>query len=550
MKNSYADQIEIVDTKTKNHENSFTHHAKQLTRKFTNEMAASIIAKSNFPLEESLPRFSPTPFNNFGHSNLFDYKRFLHIIWDSAEFIKSKISFWDRWLPLIITGLSFVFTLLITTFLNLGEDLTIFITSMSFLILLISILLITYFSMTYFIENRLSKKIAEIRIQLMQELLADKWQPSKKFIHEKLKKNLSLIGEGKINDEEIPVIVFFDEEHPFPGFGNLFFNNQFVCKPKNTKVTNDIDQSSLFIAVSKRLNHDLEQSRISNFISGKIISVPADSLNMNSSWLDQNKVPILTKDISKSNSLVDDVTSRLFFTIQVILPKHSTAISFFIRTYKAANSVACHIYVTTIGPPSIDKYFFGEKLSTYKAEKNKVVSYNSGSYHQKNKLYQELKVQEKLSSSNQIFKKILGVKNIIKTDPLSLKFENTYDFNREKYNIVQKKVEWPGGYYYPLNYREQNSLDIPNDYFGRSEVASSIKTLYDQISRSVLKTIENQGYDVSNYKDKDGNYSINAEKIDKLIVGENIKIEHSSDNKSQNQKKERKDIRSSKSAKK
>ncbi|MBP8047973.1 MAG: hypothetical protein KAY64_04450, partial [Anaerolineales bacterium] len=57
----------------------------------------------------------------------------------------------------------------------------------------------------------------------------------------------------------------------------------------------------------------------------------------------------------------------------------------------------------------------------------------------------------------------------------------------------------------------------------------SIKTLYQQISRTILDTFDSMGFDITDYRDREGKYSINAEKIDRLIIGEEIKILQTAD---------------------
>ena len=62
------------------------------------------------------------------------------------------------------------------------------------------------------------------------------------------------------------------------------------------------------------------------------------------------------------------------------------------------------------------------------------------------------------------------------------------------------------------------------DFFGKPEIIGGIKTAYDQISQLTLEAIEKQGYDISRYRNEEGKYTINAESIDKLIVGETINV--------------------------
>jgi hypothetical protein len=83
---------------------------------------------------------------------------------------------------------------------------------------------------------------------------------------------------------------------------------------------------------------------------------------------------------------------------------------------------------------------------------------------------------------------------------------------------------WPGRLTPLGNWREDYSLTFTNDFFGSTEALASIKTLYQQISSTILDTFDSMGFDITDYRDREGKYSINAEKIDRLIIGEEIKI--------------------------
>ena len=60
---------------------------------------------------------------------------------------------------------------------------------------------------------------------------------------------------------------------------------------------------------------------------------------------------------------------------------------------------------------------------------------------------------------------------------------------------------------------------------------ASVRNLYDQVSRAVLDTLDTLGFDITDYRDSEGKYSINADKIDQLVVGEKIHIEKAQDGK-------------------
>ena len=139
-------------------------------------------------------------------------------------------------------------------------------------------------------------------------------------------------------------------------------------------------------------------------------------------------------------------------------------------------------------------------------------------------LFKELRKQKELSKDDSVFSENPYLRYIKKLDLLSLKSLRDEDYRKEYNEMKKEGVTWAGQYYYPLNWRERNSLTFTADFFGRPEAIGAVKTVYDQISRSILDSFEEFGFDVADYKDKDGNYSINADKIEHLIIGERIKI--------------------------
>ncbi len=48
--------------------------------------------------------------------------------------------------------------------------------------------------------------------------------------------------------------------------------------------------------------------------------------------------------------------------------------------------------------------------------------------------------------------------------------------------------------------------------------------MYVQLSKVILNGLESLGYDISEYKTEEGRYTINAEKIDQIVMGERVNM--------------------------
>lgn len=501
-------------------EDSFESNREMMERKATNYFAANTLSKFNFPNKDSMPRFFPTPFNNFGHYFLFDYERYLRILWDTVELFKSHISFTSRYLPWMVLGGS----LILTIFFPGG----------------IFFSIIAFFITKVIIRNNLRKKFADIRADLIRKLLDDSWYPSmSNNIPQRLHHNFAHIGAGDIENSNKPVAIIFNDQHPFPGFGKLQFDYTILCRPEDKEKIPSIPEKELFEQVVNDIKEDLKKLELKNFNTGHLISIHSDSLSMESKWLDHEKIPRLyfhSNDPYEYDKIDPDASARIFFAVQILFPKYMTAATFFVRVYKAENSAACQISVATLGPPLWKKDFFQKRLAKHRAEKKGISLQKTlmliakafipipGKSITNMQLFKELRKQRELGDDRAFFSQNPKLRNIIKLDLLSSKTYLDSDYIKERQEIIDESIAWPGQFYYPLNWRERNSLTFPADFFGRPEAIDSVRTLNDQISRSVLDSFEKAEYDVSDYKDKDGNYSIHADKIEQLVVGKKIEI--------------------------
>ncbi|HTE22939.1 hypothetical protein [Flavitalea sp.] len=485
----------------------------------TNNVAASFIADQDFPKSHTLPKFTPLPFNNFGHFYLFDHQKFLKIIYQTIKELKhcnNKNGQDIKWVWGIGTVL--LFSVIIVTVVGM-ENLI----PMHFAIPAI-IGALAYFISVNIYNQKINKQIAAKKAEVLEKLLCNTFEEKQDFpFPDQLKSLLALSGQGQATKETFPVLVAFKEDHPFPGFGRLQLENKFFCPPKNLDNVVPKEEEYLMQTVISKLQNSLQAGGIENIGFGKVIVLNRESLDIDSPWLDANKCPLLEKDIYNLQSVyaVDENASvRLFFMVEVLFPKYDSAACFFIRMFRAGNSAGCQIALTTIGPPKLGKPYIKNRLMKFKMGET-VDGFTVNNILESDKNEQLLKeIREKFKEK---FHHDITVDQLVGLDPLNEKGENEKSVTSKKEEIISHETSWPGRYYYyPYNLREEQSLTFGGDFFGYPELVGTISVAYEQISKLVLECIESHGYDISKYKDKEGKYSINAEKIEKLIVGEVI----------------------------
>ncbi len=508
----------------------------EMTATATNVIAGTVIASKDFPNKSSLPRFIPLPFNNFGQFYLFDHSRYLQIIYQTATELQWYITsrhknepwWWAGGAFVVLSGLSILigFPPLIP-FPFIGAW-------------------IAYIVSESDIKKKLNEDVADFKSETISKLLNNEWEENKEVeLPTRLKKSIQSNGKGEISDRLSPVLVMFDDEQPFPGFGKLQANNNFICRPKNIELAKSKEEGDLFDALIVKLRGSLSVCGIRNIGFGKVIVLNSDTISVNSPWLDNNKIPILSKEIDDVENVygIDKSASvRVYFVVEVLFPKYDSAACFFIRSFKAGNSAGCHIALTTMGPPENGEKHLEKRLMKYKIEKEKAdqdsIFNTEPKTNTSNTAEKELLSIRLQGSIREKFHEPIALSILDQIDPIEEKEFDEIRFDSKAREIVNLETSWPGKYYFfKYNVRERKSLTFGGDFFGKPELLGSIRTVYDQISRLTLESIEEQGFDISNYRDKEGKFSINAESIDKLIIGEVINMKSADEKKKDNEDK-------------
>ncbi len=207
-----------------------------------------------------------------------------------------------------------------------------------------------------------------------------------------------------------------------------------------------------------------------------------------------------------------------------------TPATFFIRIYNAGNAASFQIAISTLGPIEGDFSYVMKRLAKYQSESS-YQSSETGTIQDafKTPIFDLLHL--KSSNVNELPFKVQFDREKIK----ELKVYDSDSFKGHNYvsmynEIVGSSAYWMGYKRYPNNLREINSLTFPSDFFGKPEAISTVSSLYEDISKCVLNSFEQLGYDISKYKNKDGMYSINADKIEQIVIGEKIEFKENNKN--------------------
>lgn len=501
-----------------------------VTKHLTYHIAASIISECDFPLIESIPKPYAPPFNSLGHYILFDYKLLVKIIWQVIGEIKS--SSYKVHISILQKSTAFGALTAILLFLLMGR-------TTQFGILALSIgglAFLTYIS--YGNLKILPKNVSDIRARAIAQLVAGNWtaKPDRN-IDRKIENEFKLkeIGDGIIGGKKIPIIVITNSVHPFPGYGWLQAQNVFVCRPK-VQTTPGGSILQIIEKVQENIHRKIAEFPLKEVYCGNLIAIHGDSLSMDSAWLNKDKSPHLWADmhtLKNLNSIDSRASARWYFVVQSFFPEYDTVANFFVRPFMAGNSISCQIALTTIGPLIHRNDYFQERLLQHRREQEDApISATTqstsllefqNSAQKTSLLKQSIKQSSKKFQSNK-----MHYGEIKKLDPIETEDEQK-KFSKELKELMAVTTTWPGRLTPLGNWREDYSLTFTNDFFGSTEALASIKTLYQQISRTILDTFDSMGFDITDYRDREGKYSINAEKIDRLIIGEEIKILQTAD---------------------
>lgn len=526
-------QTEELDSSSVEQQAGSDSKLENFTRQITQYLAAAEIASTDFPNAKKLQKLYPYPFTNFGHQVNFDIELFSKILWKVISEIQSGLPNQSAWR-------------MITTHRVMG-----FLAFFSLPLIAIHPAFMAGFPIFlgasgYLREKYLKKhkdRIADIRAEAIEDLINDKFDPTlgnhikvKDTVAKGIADVCQFYGNGQLGKDKHPLLLVASADHPFPGFGYCQIEEAISAPSEAGHWVEPNAFPSLESKITSNIRTRLMSNKSKDIQFGTVVCLHDSSVLMDSAFLDSEKRPVLWlgDDVVRKHLRMDGNASiRKYFAIQFFNSQYMNTTTIFIRPFLSGNSIAIHIALTTLGPPIFDYAYFQKVLGNYrkeKAERDKTKTFVGEEYSRKekegflNKL-DKLRIVKALMSGGEHFQvlpdlKALGRIDIEKYTDLS--HFQAREYAQEFKGVVKETPVWPGALLHRFNYRESNSYTFTPDFFGRFESKAMVSSVYSEIFKSVIDTLQQLNFDVSAYKDEKGHYTINADKIDKLVVGEKI----------------------------
>jgi hypothetical protein len=487
-------------------------------------MAAMVISSRDFPNAGLLPKLSPPPFNNLGHMPLLDYSLMMKQIWQVVENIQVVVERFQRSRTIWRT-VSFAVAIIFAILFTLGFG-------VEYLALALALAAGIGFAINGIAaamqKPSLPKLIADVRADSIRSLLDDNSEQLiiSKAVNQRIDAELSRVGDGALGQALVPVLTICADGNPFPGYGRLQVDNTFTCTPKEGKAL-DLSVENIRKAISERVLEFVRSSGIQNVTCGEAVVIHGASVDLSSSFLNEGEdgetFPPLWMDIRSRENLesrvLDDPTVRVYFAIQVCFPQYQTLATLFTRPFFAGNAVGYQVALVTLGPPAQGNGDLMERVNRHEFESSE--SFTTQSSNVRLNWIRRLHTR---GSSSHKFQAESFDPGVLKKLDESLSQAELDSYKAEMRRVADENVFWPGYYSYYRNWREINSLTFTTHFFGKPESLAAVRALYTQVSRAILDGLDLNGYNVSDYRDEKGVYSIHADKIDQLVVGERVTI--------------------------
>jgi len=205
--------------------------------------------------------------------------------------------------------------------------------------------------------------------------------------------------------------------------------------------------------------------------------------------------------------------------------------------FPAANAVAFQIAVATLGPTMFGLRDIVARVLKYRVDRVRLPWFAQTPPWLANTLRSTLTLAERddlaslrrANAANQAVPTFQGkfdLHDLVELDPRAEVMRDPYGASEQlAARIASESSAWPGRLILqPENLREHRSHWMTTDFFGHQEALALVRTIYDQVTRAVLETFDQSGYDISDYRDRDGRFTIHADQIGQLVVGEQVNM--------------------------
>lgn len=487
-----------------------TEAGQKIRREVTRLIAAGLLASKDF-FRSNLPLVSAVPHHHIGHFLFADYRRVCLIVWgtaldmrDIASSLQEEANSPIKWIASVaVFSLGLIMSMAFSSSTEAGVLAGVLIGGIAAWVT---------FAVTSNIINaahkrRLNADLAAIRVRDLTALVSGFEPQSAARAETKIPKAMmGPWGKGDLDNAMCPVLVASNDTDPFPGFGWLRQSQVFTCRPKEEgrrRGSGRLDTTAKIDARLNKLASDLELP----IEFGHVVVVHGHSITRGSRWLDEAGRPIRAMkkasfelhDAVRGEVEVHDprASARLYSVVQIIMDKYMTCVTFFVRSFMLGDSVAFEVCVCTLGPPKFTWTDIKRRLDEHVRKAESTDDF----------------VREHLFSDEDIS----AIKAL---DPTQWTGRGSFGFLETTLALIATLQthgdEWPGKYLTVPNWREVHSEPMTNDFFGRTECVATVRVVYDRICRAILDALEEGGFDVSDYRDKNG-HLINIGRVDQWV---------------------------------
>ncbi|HEX3765514.1 MAG TPA: hypothetical protein VHW23_42755 [Kofleriaceae bacterium] len=233
--------------------------------------------------------------------------------------------------------------------------------------------------------------------------------------------------------------------------------------------------------------------------------------------------------LSEVHQLDPRAAARVFHASQILISCHATLTTFFVRVFPAGRSITFHVAVATLGPPmtgiaTIANRMVKHHIEVLRRTKDRTVETPppARTAAQLDEMA-ELNTVDFANHAQPSFQAALDLGEIVKLDPVEeIGRDPAGPCEYASARISSESAMWPGRITTRDALREAGSYDLTPSFFGRPEALSLIRTVYDQATRAALETADDAGYDISDYRDRDGRFTIHADQIGQVVVGDHV----------------------------
>lgn len=281
-----------------------------------------------------------------------------------------------------------------------------------------------------------------------------------------------------------------------------------------------VDAKLLCDVVHRKVREAAASAGFPHLMVGSVVVVDGSTVRSTSPWLSRSGTPYLWVMADEIDGVAERdlcASVRVYLAIQILFPDHQTSATLFLRTLTAGNAAAVEIHLATLGPVQHSELELSQRLLEFRSRSTDPKHSTRDS---QNTFYSRLfhSVRNRLTRASDVTS--LWDINLDRIVP----FDSAEDreLREASEDLDEHLARWIGDWARLGNWREDHSLTLTNDYFGASECRAALRALYTRVSEAALDALKDNGFDISDYCDKDGRWQIHADKIDSIVIGESI----------------------------